>query len=316
MKLNIGFIIDPLETLQESMDTTLLMISEANQRGHRAAFCTIDELTVLNNQAYARWTDIHYLSGKTPLLECSGESFQESLARFDAIVMRKDPPFDKTYLAATYLLDYANTLVINNPKGLREANEKLFMLRWPQLTPRTFISKSINEILSFIHSEQGEWVVKPLDLCGGKNVFRIKDGDNTNLSALNTVTANDSEYAVVQQFIKNVVNGDKRIFLVDGEPVGWMNRLPPKNDFRANIHLGAKPTTCVINDNDLAIVSTLQPILKELGLAFVCLDVIDGYLTEVNVTSPSGIPEINRVNHKRHEPFLVDYIERACGGKK
>jgi glutathione synthase len=316
MKLNIGFIIDPLETLHESMDTSLLMISEANLRGHRAAFCTIDDLTLLNHQARARWTDINYQSGKTPLLECSGNPLQAPLAEFDAVVMRKDPPFDKTYLAATYLLDYANTIVINSPKGLREANEKLFMLRWPHLTPKTFISKNIGEILAFIDSEQGQWVVKPLDLCGGKNVFRIESGDGSTRSALNTVTANGSEYAVVQEFLENVVNGDKRIFLVDGEPLGWMNRLPSKNDFRANIHLGAEPMACELNNRDREIISTLRPVLNELGLAFVCLDIIDGYLTEVNVTSPSGIPEINKVNNKRHESVLIDCIEKTCQGKK
>ena len=314
MVLNIGFIIDPLATLQESMDTSLLMISEANQRGHDVAFCTIDDLTVLNRQANARWTSIHYLSGKTPLLECSGASFHASLADFNVIVMRKDPPFDKTYLATTYLLDYANTLVINNPRGLRDANEKLFILRWPHLIPKTFISKNINEILAFIRAEHGQWVIKPLDLCGGKNVFRIEDGGKANLSILKKVTAHGTEYAVVQEFIANVVNGDKRIFLVDGEPVGWMNRLPPKNDFRANIHLGAVPVACVLNDRDKEIISTLRPTLKEHGLPLVCLDIIDGYLTELNVTSPSGIPEINKINNKRHEPFLVDYIEKGCGG--
>jgi glutathione synthase len=309
MKMNIGFVIDPLQGLQEAMDTSLLMISEANARGHAVAYCTIDDLRLAANQAQARWTRIHYRSGITPLADCSGESFVAALSQFDAIVMRKDPPFDKTYLAVSYLLDYAHTLVINSPRGLREVNEKLFLLRWPELAPKGFVMRNIDDILALIAQEGGGWVIKPLDLCGGQNVFRVTAGQPDARALVSTVTAHGSEFAVVQEFIPRVTAGDKRIFLVDGDPIGWMNRLPPDGDFRANIHLGARPEACDLVDRDWQIIHTIKPTLIEQGLAFVCLDVIDGRLTEINVTSPSGIPEINRVTNTRCETALVDYIE-------
>ena len=313
MKMKIGFIIDPLETLQEAMDTSLLMISEANGRGHLVAYCTIDDLRLVADQAHARWTDIHYRSGETPLTNCAGPSFYAPLSEFDVIVMRKDPPFDKTYLAVSYILDYANTVVINSPHGLRAINEKLFSLRWPELVPRTFVARNVEDILALVAQEQGAWVIKPLDLCGGKNVFRIDEESEDARSVVQEVTANGSEFVVIQEFLERVGEGDKRIFLVDGEPVGWMNRIPPDGDFRANIHLGARPEPCELVDSDRRIMRTIKGTLVELGIGFACLDIIDGKLTEINVTSPSGIPEINRVTNGRCESALVDYIESKVG---
>jgi len=314
MKLKLGFIIDPLSTLKEKMDTTLLMVSEANVRGHEVYYCTLDDLELIDSTAKARLTSINYVAGKTLLSNCSGQTLYKPLSELDVVIMRKDPPFDKTYLAVTYILDYAGTVVINNPRGLREANEKLFSLRFKGLMPQTLISRNAKEIESFINEHGGDWVSKPLDLCGGQKVFHLRKNDLNLLPMIKNSTANSTEYTVIQSFIDDVYKGDKRIFLVNGEPIGKMNRIPPKDDFRANIHLGASPERCELTTRDYEIVKTLKPTLEELQLNHVCLDIIGNYLTEVNVTSPSGIPEINQVTGKNHETYLVDSIEKA-GGK-
>lgn len=194
MKLKLGFILDPLETLQEAMDTSLLMISEANRRGHHVAFCTLDDLVMDDNVAKAHWTTINYIAGKTDLHHCTGETVYAPLSEFDVVIMRKDPPFDKTYLAATYLLDYAGTVVVNSPRGLREANEKLFPLRWPDFCPRTFVSRDPHEISRFIREERGSWVIKPLDLCGGQKVFRVEADSPYLESAIHSVTLDGSDF--------------------------------------------------------------------------------------------------------------------------
>lgn len=312
MHFKFGFILDPLETLQETMDTSLLMISEANKRGHHVAFCTLDELTLLGNTAQGNWSTIHYIAKQTDLQNCAGEKFSAPLSEFDVIVMRKDPPFDKTYLAATYLLDHSGTTVINSPQGLREANEKLFILQWPNLCPTTFVSKDPEEILNFIREENGNWVIKPLDLYGGQKVFCVSNRTQHLMSFTNIVTANGTEYAVVQKFIESVYSGDKRVFLVDGKPIGQMNRIPPAGEFRANIHLGATPQRCELNERDIEIIETISPKLCSLGLTMVSIDIIGDYLTEINVTSPSGIPEINKVTSYYHEKILVDSLEKAA----
>ena len=305
--VNIGLIIDPLETLQVEMDTSLLVIAECNQRKHNVFITTLDDLYIQDDQAWTTWQKINYKSNTENFLETTESKFKESLDMCDIVFMRKDPPFDTAYLSSTYILDYAKTEVINSPAGLRNVNEKLFALRLPEITPISFVSRNIKEILAML--EQKKWVVKPLNLRSGEGIFQIGRDDWNTEHILQSVTNNGSEFVIVQEFLSDVYKGDKRIFLVDGEPIGIMNRIPPKNNFRANIHLGAKPEKCDLTDRDIYIIEQVNKNLVEMDIPIVCLDIIGNYLSEVNVTSPSGIPEINKVTNKKHEGYIVDYLE-------
>jgi len=307
--ITIGLIIDPLSTLQVEMDTSLLVVAECNQRKHQVLITTLDELYIEENQAGAIWQKLNYQYPTDNLLETTEEKFKAPLNVCDVIFMRKDPPFDTAYLSSTYVLDYAKTDVVNSPAGLRNANEKLFSLRFPELTPVSFISRNIKEIRERLQQGPEKWVIKPLNQRSGEGIFQI-DKDNFNTKEiLKWSTHNENEFVIVQPFLHEVYKGDKRVFLVDGTPIGWMNRLPPKNDFRANIHLGATPEKCELTDRDFHIIKTISPELSKMDLPITCIDIIGGYLSEVNVTSPSGIPEINQITGQKHEEHIVDYLE-------
>lgn len=305
----IGLIIDPLETLQVEMDTSLLVIAECNRRKHKVLITTLDELYLQDNQAWAIWQPIHYQHSTENLLETTKEKFKAPLSVCDVVFMRKDPPFDTAYLSSTYLLDYAKTNVVNSSAGLRNANEKLFSLRFPEIIPNSFVSRNIKEIQARLQQGSEKWVVKPLNQRSGEGIFQIGRDNLDTSDILKLSTQNENEFVIVQEFLSSVYQGDKRIFLVDGNPIGWMNRLPPPNDFRANIHRGASFEKCELTDRDIHIINTVKPELSKLDLPIVALDIIGEYLSEVNVTSPSGIPEINKITGKQHEGYLVDYLE-------
>jgi glutathione synthase len=307
--ITIGLIIDPLDSLQVEMDTSLLVVAECNQRQHQVLITTLDELYIENNQAWAIWQKINYQHSTDNLLETTEEKFKAPLNICQVIFMRKDPPFDTAYLSSTYILDYAETAVVNSPSGLRNANEKLFSLRFPELIPPSFISRNINEIRNRIQEGQKKWVIKPLNDRSGAGIFQIDIDHFNTKEILKWSTHNENEFVIVQPFLSEVYNGDKRIFLVNGTPIGWMNRVPAQNDFRANIHLGAKPEKCELTERDLHIIKTITPTLSKMDLPITCLDIIGDYLSEVNVTSPSGLPEINKITGKKHEGHLVDYLE-------
>ncbi len=307
--ITIGLIIDPLSTLQVEMDTSLLVVAECNQRKHKVLITTLDELYIEENQAWAIWQKINYQYPTDNLLESTEEKFKAPLNVCDVIFMRKDPPFDTAYLSSTYILDYAKTDVVNSPAGLRNANEKLFSLRFPELIPVSFVSRNVKEIRERLQLGPEKWVIKPLNQRSGEGIFQI-DKDNFNTKEiLKWSTHNENEFVIVQPFLPEVYKGDKRIFLVDGSPIGWMNRLPPQNDFRANIHLGATPEKCELTDRDIHIIKTISPELSKMDLPITCIDIIGDYLSEVNVTSPSGIPEINQITGQKHEGYIVDYLE-------
>lgn len=307
----LGLIIDPLASLEIEMDTSLLVIAECNKRGHEVLIATLDDLFLEGGQAWATWQEIDYIGKKETLLTTISPDFKARLADCDLIFMRKDPPFDTAYLASTYILDYANTIVINSPSGLREVNEKLFVLRCPEITPKAFVSRNIAEIKSTINQIGiKQWVVKPLNRRSGEAVFQFSVDQDNYSDLLNRVTKGQQEFVILQRFLPEVYAGDKRVFLVDGEPIGVMNRIPPARDFRANIHLGATPLPTTLTERDSYIIKMISHALSKVDVPIACLDIIGGFLTEVNVTSPSGLPEINRVNQAHYEGKIVDYLER------
>jgi glutathione synthase len=225
--------------------------------------------------------------------------------------MRKDPPFDLDYYFATLLLERARgaTLIVNDPRGLREQNEKLAVLEHPDLCPPSIVTRETTRLRSFLAEQGGEMVVKPLDASGGFGVFHVRKGDPNTGAILEQATNLGRRWTMAQRYLPEVRQGDKRILLVDGEPLCAVLRVPAPDDARGNLHVGAKPMATTLNDRDQMIVTALGPRLRERGHFFVGLDVIGGWLTEINVTSPTGIMEANALYGDEYETRVVEKLE-------
>jgi glutathione synthase len=248
----------------------------------------------------------HYLLGpqaSVPLRSCH------------AVFMRKDPPIDLDYYFATLLLERARgkTTIINDPRGLREHNEKLAILDYPQLTPPTVVTRETVRLRSFLAEQGGEMVVKPLDASGGFGVFHVRQGDTNTGAILEQATNLGRRWTMAQRYLPEVRSGDKRILLVDGEPLCAVLRVPAPDDARGNLHVGARAMPTKIEGRDLEIVRAVGPRLREAGHFFVGLDVIGGYLTEINVTSPTGIMEANTLYGEQYENKVIEILERKIG---
>jgi glutathione synthase len=245
----------------------------------------------------------HYLlgpQGTVPLSSCQ------------AVFMRKDPPFDLDYYFATLLLERARgqTLIINDPRGLREQNEKLSVLEYPDLCPPSVVTREATRLRSFLAEQGDEMVVKPLDASGGFGVFHVRRGDPNTGAILEQATNLGRRWTMAQKYLPEVRQGDKRILLVDGEPLCAVLRVPAPDDARGNLHVGAKPMATTLGDRDMAIVRAVGPRLRERGHFFVGLDVIGGWLTEVNVTSPTGIMEADALYGDNYEVKVVEKLEQ------
>ncbi len=304
---------DPIEGIDISKDTSFVFIREAQDRGHDNHYCGIKDLAVRNGGLSAHAT-------KLGITEVQGQhwSFGEwdwqSAAGFDAIFMRKDPPFDIDFYFATHLLsliDQTKTFVFNRPEGLREATEKLFILRFPDLIAETVVSADVSELLSF-GKATGDMVVKPLDGCGGMGVFRIASGDLNTHSILESATAGGHRQVMAQRYLPESRQGDKRVIYIDGRAAGCMTRVPKDDDLRSNIHVGGNCVASEIGEREREICDRLAPELDRLGIYFAGLDVIGPYLTEVNVTSPTGVQETNRLTGTKLEVEVIDMVEAKC----
>ncbi len=238
------------------------------------------------------------------------------LSDLDVVWMRKDPPFDMAYIFTTYLLDLAEpgALVVNAPDGLRSFNEKAWTLRFPELVPRSLVTRS-QDRLRTMTEEIGPIVVKPLDGNGGEGVFIVRPDDPNLGVILETATRHESRVILAQRYLAEARDGDKRIILVDGEPVGACLRIPTGVDHRANIHVGARVIPCELSERDLEICAKIGPALREAGQVFVGIDVIGDYLTEVNVTSPTCIHEINRFDGVQIEQLILDAVDRRLAAR-
>ncbi len=309
------FVMDPLERILPDRDTTFVFMLEAQARGVDVYTCTVEQLFARGSDAYAQ--------ARRTIVSREGEPFRrfeervEPLHFYDAVFMRKDPPFDQSYLFATYLLSLVNperTFVLNNPRGLREANEKLYALYFPTLIPPTMVTSDIQRIKEFIREQGGTAIIKPLDCCGGSGVFLAAASDRNLNALLELMTQEGHRYLMVQRYLPEARQGDKRILLLDGEPIGAILRVPRPDEHRGNIHAGGTVVATEITPRDHEIVSTLAPRLRADGLYFVGIDVIGGYLTEVNVTSPTGIQEYNRIHRTRIEAAVIDFVFRQLPG--
>ena len=306
-------VMDPMESIRVAEDTTFAFQREAQARGHRNHHCLIDELAFKGGKPVARCREVEVRPTQGDHFRF-GETVERPLDSFQCVMMRKDPPFDMRYVFATHLLSLADTLVMNRPDSLRNANEKLYSLEFPEWTPPTVVTNCVEDVREFLANVGGTGVLKPLDGAGGTGVFRLDEGSE-NLNALvDMMTNSGSRLVVVQQYLPEIrTRGDHRILLVDGRPVGGVARIPPEGDLRGNLHVGATAEKMVLRDRELAICEAIGPRLREDGLLFVGIDVIGDYMTEINVTSPTGVHEINVLDGVCVEGMVIDLVESLCG---
>lgn len=304
------FVMDPLDRIHVEGDSTFILMVEAGRRGWPVWMCTPDDLYVKDGVAHARAVQVVASLERPHFRPELPEDL--SLGDVDVVWMRKDPPFDIEYIFATYVLDLvpSSTLVLNDPRSIRNANEKLFAMQFTEHCPPTLLTRDIGRAMRFAESAPGRIVIKPWDGNGGRGVLVTEHGDGNLRSMLELLTGEGSVAIIVQHYIPEIKQGDKRIILIDGEPVGWMLRVPGERDHRGNMHVGASVEATTLSETDRAICAAIGPRLKEMGLLFVGIDTIGPYLTEINVTSPTGIREINRLMGTQLERDLTDAVER------
>lgn len=302
------FVMDPVELLHIEGDSTYAVMREHTRRGWDVAWCTPGDLSVLDGVARAAVVRGRVEETAPHFVETGRE--QAPLGAFDVVWMRKDPPFDMRYIFATYILDLAprSVLVINDPVGLKRFNEKLWAMAFADLQPSTLLSRDAKELRSFVEAQPEGAVLKPWDGNGGRGVFVTRRGDRNLGAMIETLTAAGRDFVIAQAYLPGVAEGDKRILIFDGEPVGAVLRVPQAADHRANLHVGALAEPTSLSDADRHICDRLRPHLKEHGQVFVGIDVIQGKLTEINVTSPTGLREVHRLTGRELWVDLVDVV--------
>lgn len=307
----LGVVMDPIESIKPAKDTTLAMMLEAQRRGWRIAYMRQSDLYLRDGAVGAHMTEIRVLDSKTAWWT-AGEVDDRALASLDAVLMRKDPPFDIEYVYTTHLLELAEAegvLVVNRPQALRDYNEKLATAWFPQCCVPTLVARDDKRIRAFLE-EQGDIIVKPLSAMGGASVFRLRKGDPNIGVVLETMTDYGRRYTMAQTYIPEIASGDKRILMIDGEPVSHaLARLPNAGETRANLAAGGRGVAQPLSERDRWICAQVGPRLRELGLMFVGLDVIGEFLTEINVTSPTCVREIDQQCGMNICSILFDRIE-------
>ena len=308
-------VMDPPHTVQVDADTSFALMEAAQARGHRVDHCAMTDLYLLGGVAHARVRPATMQRDPARPITL-GEAEDVCLRDVDAVLVRRDPPFDETYLWGTQLLETlrGETLVVNDPRGLRDANEKLYACHFPSLMTDTLVTNDARRIKAFVADVGGRAVIKPLSGAGGSGVMGLTVGDMNFNAIVEATTLSGQRVAMVQKYLPAVVQGDKRILLLDGEPLGAILRVPRKDDLRSNIHVGGTVESAVLDDADRAIIAGVAARLREDGLYFVGLDVIGGKLTEVNVTSPTGIQQMARLDGVDYSARVIEWIEaRALG---
>ena len=315
MTLNVAVQMDPIARINIRGDSTSALLLEAQKRGHALSYYTPDKLSQRGTELVA---PVQKLTARDEEGNhfTLGEAKREALNGFDVILLRQDPPFDLAYITSTHLLEgiHPKTLVVNNPASVRNAPEKLFVMNFPQLMPPTLISRDLDEINSF-RAEHGAVVMKPRHGHGGAAVFRVMQQDMNFGSLFDMFSVTFREPWVIQRFLPEVKHGDKRIILVDGEFAGAVNRVPAPDDLRSNMVRGGAAQATELSPREREICATVGPALRERGLLFVGIDVIDGNLTEINVTSPTGIRAIARLGGPDVAAKIWDMIEKKRSGK-
>ncbi len=322
--MKLAFIIDPIAALDPGHDSSVALMEAAQQRGDEVWVATIDGLQFIEGRAWAflspvSLSPVQLVAGMWQVPNpwyVLGEAQLLPLESMDAVFMRKDPPVSTAYLYATYLLDYIDpnqTLVVNHPQGLRAANEKMFALQFTEAIPETIVSLDKTTIRSFVEAK-GLAVLKPLGGKAGEGILLLQAGDR-NLNSLVEISTQQGQLPVmVQVYLPEATAGDKRIILLDGEPIGAVNRVPMGKEFRGNMATGGRVEATTLTPRELEICNQLSPTLKQHGLMFVGIDCIGGYLTEVNVTSPTGIREIDRLDGVRLGGRVMEWLSKTMQG--
>lgn len=313
------YVMDPAESMLPDKDTTFAFMRSALERGHETLHCLPGDLAVTTTPSLRVGARVRPIRVQDSAPHVSlGAVSDVDLADLDAIFIRKDPPFDTAYLHLTQTLDLIKerTLVLNDPVGLRAANEKLFALRFAHLMPQTLVTRERQAILAFTERVGGRAVLKPLDGAGGSGVVALTTGDKNARALTDILTHEGRELAMVQEYRPEIEGGDKRVLLLNGELLGVILRVPRADDLRANIHVGGQvqPTTLSASEHDL--VRELAPTLRAHGLFFVGLDLIGGKLIEVNVTSPTGIQELGRMTATQPATAVIEWVEAAANQTK
>ena len=314
MSLKVAVQMDPIGAVDIDADSTFRLSEEAQARGHTLFYYHVDDLAWNEGRVEASGWDLTVRREKGNHFTL-GERRVVDLATQDVVLLRQDPPFDMSYITNTHLLEriHPQTLVVNDPFWVRNCPEKLLVLDFADLSPPTMIARSLEHIRAF-REKHGDMILKPLYGNGGAGVFKLAHGDS-NLNSLHELFSGiNREPLIAQQFLPAVEKGDKRVILVDGEPVGAINRVPSKGETRSNMHVGGRPEKIALDDRDREICARIGPTLKERGLIFVGIDVIGGLLTEINVTSPTGIQELQRFDGTNVAALIWEAIERRRGG--
>jgi len=310
-RLKIGFVMDPLPRIDIDKDTTFVFLLEAQSRGHECLYVDPAGLAIRRAvpEARVRPVTVRRQRGDhfTP-----GPERRAALGELDVVLLRKDPPFDMTFFFDTHvasMIDQKKTLVLNDPRGLRDANEKLYALRFTDVIPESLVTADMTLLREFLHDLGGEMIVKPLDGCGGAGIFHVIEKDRNLNSILEFSTDQGRRMVMAQRYLPEVRTGDKRIIVIDGEPKGAVLRVPKEQETRSNFHVGGTAAKAPLTKRDREICERLAPSLRADGLIFVGLDVIGEWLTEVNVTSPTGVWEINALDGTKIEADMLDWIE-------
>lgn len=303
------YLMDPMDRVLWDKDTTFALQRAAQGRGHASLHCLPRDLYIKDGDVHARVRDLT-VSDAEPHFRL-GPSFDVRIADAEAVLIRKDPPFDVAYLYATLMLERARgrTLILNDPRGIRDANEKLYALHFARHMPRTLVTSSPAQIIAWVDEIGGRGVIKPLHGAGGAGVLMLTSGDKNVRSIVDLITHEGNDEAMVQEYLPAVTRGDKRVLLLDGGVLGAINRVPRADDLRSNIHVGGRVEPCEVTAEERAIVADMAPRLRQDGLMFVGLDFIGNKLTEVNVTSPTGIQELSQHAGRDVAVEVIAWIE-------
>lgn len=313
--MRILVILDSLDSLELAGDTSYALMLEAARRHHEIWTCEMQHLGLEHDAPVADAAPTQVRAAQTPAEAFACEPRTPiPLDAFDAVLMRKDPPVDMAYLHATWLLERARgrTVLVNDPRGLRELNEHLSILDFPDLIPPTIVTRNPARLRKFLGEQDGAIVVKPIEGHGGAGVFVVKQGDLNMSSIFETATRAGREWTMAQRYLPEAAKGDKRIVLVDGEPIGAVLRVPPEDEARGNLHVGGRAQKTELSERERAIIQAVAPMLESYGQILVGLDVIGEYLTEINITSPTGIRHIESLEKRNMAAPVIDCLERKA----
>ena len=314
--LTLAFVMDPVEAEPMEGSTTIVMMREAQSRGHVVLYVDPDDLEVDAGRVRAKAVPIELGDGASSTVRRGEARIYDFDHEIDVAFQRKDPPVDRDFIIATQILDVCTrTIVLNRPISLIAFNEKLLAVQFADLMPATRVTRRVSELRDFMKEQGGQMIVKPLDGKGGEGIFHLTEDDRNLSSILEQSSEFETRAVMAQQYLPAIRTGDKRILLLDGESIGAVLRVPAESESRANLHVGGKAVKAPLDADDRRIISRVGPFLKDHGLFFVGIDVIGGKLTEINVTSPTGVQEINALDGTKLEAVILDRVEALAAAR-